>query len=161
MHSVQLPGVGVSKEKVTGHGTLTCMTGCCDQGRRNSTHPVPVGNLRAFGTLHPDYTRLLGPTCMGYGHAEVALAELKGALFGLRLPGMGLTPQEALKDVEYYLEEVQDDWRRVWAWLHGRTSLQQLHPGYPVHEVRGLITRTLYHSILHHFGGAAVPVVSA
>ncbi len=76
--------------------------------------------------------------CFGW-HAEVVLLEALTALRGLRCPGMGDMAQKALDEAAHYMDEVEDDWRRVWAWLHGRTSLQQLHPGYPVHEVRGLL----------------------
>ncbi len=63
---------------------------------------------------------------------EVALAEAKGALVSLHMPGPRGATQAAPRAVQSSVEEVEKVWRRVWRWLTSRTSLQQLHPGYPV-----------------------------
>lgn len=48
---------------------------------------------------------------------------------------LGTGPRAEFARVGELLELVEGDWRHVWRWLTTRTSLQQLHPGYPVFEV--------------------------
>ncbi len=80
------------------------------------------------------------------------MVELRGALQRLRVEvrAAPACAVETLQEAGVYMDEAEDDWRRVWAWLHCRASLQQLHPGYPLLQVRGSCGGADVHIVAQH-----------